>query len=132
MAVALPVLLLAAAAAVSGLLGLRQGPVLAGYAAGLAVWSVARLAVLLALATSADLDRRKAVVAWAVSLPPFALSAVPGLGVVAFALSAIIAHRALASVGASPTDATRLVAWAYGGHAVAAGAAALASAIVAA
>jgi hypothetical protein len=128
----LPAILGAAAAAASGALGLRQGAALWAYAAGLGVWSAARLAVLLALAPSAGAPRERAAMAWAAALPPFVLSAIPGFGLVAFALSAFVAYRALVAIGATERSAAQLVAWAYGGHALAAGAAAVASALFAA
>lgn len=115
----------------SSLLGLRGEEALWAYIAGLVVWSVARLAVLLMLAAAAAVAADRVVLAWAVALPPLALSAFPGFGLAGFALSAVAAYFALSSVGASKSDALRLVAWAYGGHALGAAASTLASTLLA-
>ncbi|MBC7265790.1 MAG: hypothetical protein H5T75_02270 [Coriobacteriia bacterium] len=115
----------------SSLLGLRGEEALWAYIAGLVVWSIARLAVFLVLAPTAAVVADRAVLAWAVALPPLALGAFPGFGLAGFALSAVAACFALSSVGASKGDALRLVAWAYGGHALGAAASTLASALLA-
>lgn len=130
-AIVLAVLVLVAATAASGLVGLHTGPGLWGYALGLVVWSIARLALLVALAFTARIGVRHATAAWAIALPPLALGALPGLGFVAFLISAAVARSALEGVGAARADATRLVLLAYGAQALASGAAMLASALLA-
>lgn len=130
-AMALPILLLVASTAAGGMLGLRHGGASWAYAAELITWSAARLAVLLVLAPTAGIARTQVAVAWATALPAFVLSAIPGLGLVAFALSATVAYQALVAIGATRRDTVGLVTWAYGGHAVAAGLSALAGAVLA-
>ncbi len=129
-AVAASACLIAAAAGFAVAAGLRSGPSLWSYGATVAVSSAARLAVLRALAPSAGIDAGAASVSWAISLPPFAIGAVPGLGLAAFALSAVFAYRALVSFDASSRNALRMVAWAYGSHAAGVVAATIASALL--
>lgn len=120
-----------AAAAVAARCGLRSWPAFWQHVVGLTAWSAARFVVLRALAPSANIPSRAATAAWATALPPFALAAVPGLGLAAFVLSLGTAYSALIAFGASRKDAARLVAWAYGGHAAGAALSALASAALA-
>ncbi|MCX8006645.1 MAG: hypothetical protein N3B11_00825 [Coriobacteriia bacterium] len=108
---------LAVSVAASGLTGLRSGSALWWYVAQLAIWSATRLGVLAALSRTYGVTPAATAAAWAVSLPPFALGAVPGAGLVAFVASALVARSALVAQGAQPAHATRLVAWAYLGHA---------------
>ncbi|MDI6712463.1 MAG: hypothetical protein QMD96_04415 [Anaerosomatales bacterium] len=129
-AVAASACLIAAAAGFAAAAGLRSGPSLWSYGTGVVVWSAARFALLRALAPSAGIDAGAASVSWAISLPPFALGAVPGLGLAALALSAVLAYRALVSFGASRRDALRATAWTYAAHAMGVAAATIAGAVL--
>lgn len=129
-AVVAAICLIAAAAVLAAVAGLRTGAAVWSYGASVVVWSAARLAVLRASASSARIDATAASTSWAVSLPPFALAAVPGLGLAAFALSAVLAYRALVSFGTPRRDALRVAAWTYGAHAAGVVAATIASAVL--
>lgn len=90
----------------------------AGGALTAAVWTFARLGVLLWLVPG---DRRLRVVVtavWAASLAPFGLAVTEGLRLGALAASAALCLGTLRGVGLPERDVRTMVGWSFGGQAV--------------
>jgi len=91
------------------------GPAIAAAATG-ALWAVARLAILLALAPRNRRQRTLTATVWSVSLLPYLFGVTDGLRLVALAVSAFICYGALRGVGLRDSTVRTMTLWAFGGQ----------------
>ena len=87
------------------------------YVVWLIAWALARLALLRLAAPSTFPNARDAIEsAWGSALLPYLLALATPLDLFALAASAALTYRGLVVVGLGRRDATRCVAWAFGGQ----------------
>lgn len=95
------------------------------------LWAGARFIIIALLVPRGTIDRQRLSVAYLAGLLPYALGVTLPLRIAALFASAVLTHRGLLAGGMARSDASRAVAWSFGGQAAAVAAGWLARALLA-
>lgn len=95
------------------------------------LWAGARFIIVALLVPRGTIDRQRLSVAYLAGLLPYALGVTLPLRIAALFASAVLTHRGLLAGGMARSDASRAVAWSFGGQAAAVAAGWLARALLA-